>query len=73
MLQLIKDLHDNSTSAIQADKDKQNSGFRTPQASSKVMCLHLCCSISSWTACTGIIESKMGELGLKLTNNIDGH
>ena len=73
MLQLIKDLHTNTTCAMQADKDKQGSwfqvstGFKQGDVNAPLFFNILLDSICRY------IESKADELGFSLAYNIDGH
>ena len=73
MLQLIKDLHTNTTCAMQADKDKQGSwfqvstGFKQGDVNAPLFFNIFLDSICRY------IESKADELGFSLAYNIDGH
>ena len=73
MLQLIGDLHDNTVCAMQADKGRQGSwfqvstGFKQGDVNAPLFFNVFLDSICRY------IESKAGELGLRLTYNIDGH
>ena len=73
MLYLIKDLHDNTMCAMQADKGRQGSwfqvstGFKQGDVNAPLFFNVFLDSICRY------IESKAGELGLRLAYNIDGH
>ena len=73
MLQLIKDLHDNTMCAMQVDKGRQGSwfqvstGFKQGDVNAPLFFNVFLDSICRY------IESKAGELGLRLAYNIDGH
>ena len=73
MLQLIKDLHDNTTCAMQADKERQGSwfqvstGFKQGDVNAPLFFNIFLDSICRY------IESIVGELGFNLACNINGH
>ena len=73
MLQLIKDLYDNTTCAMQADKDSQGSwfqvstGFKQGDVNAPLFFNIFLDSICRY------IEAKAGELGFSLAYNTDGH
>ena len=73
MLQLIKDLHDNTTCALQADQGRQDSwfqvstGFKQGDVNAPLFFNIFLDSICSY------VEATAGELGLTLAYNIDGH
>ena len=70
---LIKDLHDNTMCAMQAEKGRQGSwfqvstGFKQGNVNAPLFFNVFLDSICRY------IESKAGELGLRLPYNIDGH
>ena len=73
MLQLIKDLHTNTTCAMQADKDKQGSwfqvstGFKQGDVNAPLLFNIFLDSICRY------IEFQADKLGFSLAYNIDGH
>ena len=73
MLQLIKDLHDNTTCALQADRGRQDSwfqvstGFKQGDGNAPLLFNIFLDSICRY------VEATAGELGLTLACNIDGH
>ena len=73
MLQLIKQLHHNTTCAMQADKDKQGSwfqvstGFKQGDVNAPLFFNIFLDNICRY------IEARAGELGFSLAYNIDGH
>ena len=73
MLQLIRDLHDNTVCAMQAGKGRQDSwfqvstGFKQGDVNAPLFFNVFLDSICRY------IESKAGELDLRLAYDIDGH